>query len=211
MAAAGHRLAMYNFGLHVAADTAPEVQGLLRREPLNFAAAERAAGFSGRSGYRGVPGPGSWGPQVFPRFIMGSGFDSAPSSLSIWEDIESLMAFAYAGVHAEALKNARNWNRKGGWPPLVLWWLDAGERPDWQQGAAKLEWLHDHGPGPRHSPSSRPTGLTGAPCSRSRAGESTGDRQCAGAGGSAGAGQCDAGLGASLRARLPCRADGLLG
>jgi predicted component of type VI protein secretion system len=35
-----------------------------------------------------------------------------PSSLSLWQDIESLMAFAYAGVHAEALKNARNWNHK---------------------------------------------------------------------------------------------------
>jgi hypothetical protein len=45
MAAAGHRLAMYNFGLHVAADTAPEVQGFMRREPLNFAAAERRQGF----------------------------------------------------------------------------------------------------------------------------------------------------------------------
>lgn len=148
MPTSGHRLAMYNFGLHVAVDTAPEVQGFMRREPLNFAAAERAEGFAGRSGYRGVPGPRSWGPQIFPRFIKGSGFDSAPSSLSMWHDIESLMAFAYAGVHAEALKNARNWNQKGDWPPLVLWWLDAGQRADWQQGADKLEWLHDHGPGP---------------------------------------------------------------
>jgi hypothetical protein len=57
--------------------------------------------------------------QVFPRFLKGSGFDSAPSSLSLWQDIESLMAFAYAGVHAEALKHARNWNQKGDWPPLV--------------------------------------------------------------------------------------------
>jgi hypothetical protein len=144
-----HHLAIYNFGLHVAEETAPEVQGFLRREPLNFAAAERALGFVGRSGYRGVPGPRSWGPQVFPRYIKGSGFDSAPSSLSLWKDIESLMAFAYAGVHAEALKHARNWNQKGDWPPLVLWWVVAGQRPDWQQGADKLEWLHDHGPSPQ--------------------------------------------------------------
>jgi hypothetical protein len=137
MPAAGHRLAMFNFGLHVADYDAPEVQGFLRREPLNFAAAEKASGFVGRSGYPGEPGPGSWGPQVFPRFIKGSGFDSAPSSLSMWDDIESLMAFAYAGVHAEALKNARNWNLKGDWPPLVLWWLDAGQRADWQEGAGQ--------------------------------------------------------------------------
>jgi hypothetical protein len=125
MKPSGFHLAMYNFGLHVAPYDAPQVQGFLRREPLNFAAAEKAAGFVARSGYDGEPGPKSWGVQVFPRFIEGSGFDSGPSSLSIWADIESLMAFSYAGVHAEALKNARNWNTRNDWPPLVLWWIEA--------------------------------------------------------------------------------------
>jgi hypothetical protein len=87
---------------------------------------------------------------VFPSYIKGSGFDSAPSSLSLWKDIESLMAFAYAGVHAEALKHARNWNQKerlaaagpvvgrllGATPGLAARQLD------------KLEWLHDHGAKP---------------------------------------------------------------
>ncbi len=146
MTASGFHLAMYNFGLHVAPYDAPEVQGFLRREPLNFAAAEKASGFVGRSGYDGEPGPESWGIQVFPRFIKGSGFDSGPSSLSLWQDIESLMAFSYAGVHAEALRNARNWNTRNDWPPLVLWWIEAGLRPDWQQAAERLEWLHNHGP-----------------------------------------------------------------
>jgi hypothetical protein len=149
MAASGFHLALYNFGLHVAPYDAPEVQGFLRREPLNFAAAEKACGFVGRSGYLGEPGPESWGFQVFPRFIKGSGFDSGPSSLSLWDDVESLMAFSYAGVHAEALKNARNWNTRNDWPPLVLWWVEAGRRPDWEQAAERLEWLHDHGSSPR--------------------------------------------------------------
>lgn len=148
MTTGGDRLAMYNFGLHVGPYDAPEVQGFLSREPANFAAAERAAGFVGRSGYPGQPGPGSWGPQVFPRFIQGSGFDSAPSSLSLWRDIESLMAFTYAGVHADALKNARNWNVKGYWPPLVLWWVEPDRSPDWREGADRLHQLHDDGPGP---------------------------------------------------------------
>lgn len=149
MKASGFHLAMYNFGLHVAPYDAPEVQGFLRREPLNFAAAEKASGFVARSGYDGEPGPPSWGVQVFPRFIEGSGFESGPSSLSVWADIESLMAFSYAGVHAEALKNARNWNTRNDWPPLVLWWIEAGHRPEWKQAADRLEWLHDHGPGPK--------------------------------------------------------------
>ena len=149
MTAPGFHLVMYNFGLHVASYDAPEVQGFLRREPLNFAAAEKASGFVGRSGYLGEPGPESWGVQVFPRFIEGSGFNSGPSSLSMWADIESLMAFSYAGVHAEALKNARNWNTKNDWPPLVLWWVEAGLCPDWERAAERLEWLHDNGPSPR--------------------------------------------------------------
>ncbi|AKI03275.1 protein of unknown function (DUF3291) [Hoeflea sp. IMCC20628] len=169
MPAPGFHLAIYNFGLHVAAYGAPEVQGFARREPLNFAAAEKASGFVGRSGYDGEPGPGSWGLQVFPRFIIGSGFDSGPSSLSSWDDVESLMAFSYAGVHAEALRNARNWNTKNDWPPLVLWWFEAGCRPDWQQGANKLEWLHDHGPGPDAFTFKQPYGPDGEPLEIDRA------------------------------------------
>lgn len=163
MSAPASHLAMYNFGLHVAAADAPEVQGFVRREPLNFAAAEKASGFVGRSGYRGEPGPRSWGVMAFPRFLKGSGFDSGPSSLSLWQDIESLMAFSYAGVHAEALKNARNWNTKNDWPPLVLWWVEAGRRPDWESAARQLEWLHDQGPGPKAFTFKQPYGPDGEP------------------------------------------------
>ena len=163
MGVPGFHLAMYNFGLHVASYDAPEVRGFLLREPLNFAAAAMSDGFVGRSGYDGEPGPESWGAQVFPRFIEGSGHDSGPSSLSLWQDIESLMAFSYAGVHAEALRNARNWNTRNDWPPLVLWWLEAGSRPDWEQAVEKLEWLHDHGSGPQAFTFKQPFGADGQP------------------------------------------------
>lgn len=142
------RLALYNFGLHVGPEGDPRVEGFILREPANFEAAARSSGFVGRSGYRGVPGPKSWGVQVFPRFIEGSGFDSGPSSLSVWDDIESLMAFSYSGVHADALKHARNWNVRPSWPPLVLWWIEGHHLPDWSEGVARLEHLHDHGATP---------------------------------------------------------------
>lgn len=141
------KLAIYNFGLFVASYDSPEVEGFRLREPSNFLAAERAEGFVGRSGYAGEPGPHSWGPQVFPRFIKGSGFDTAPSSLSLWADLESLMAFTYSGVHADALKHAKNWQVEKRWPALVLWWAEA--RPDWNEAVERFEHLHDHGPGPR--------------------------------------------------------------
>lgn len=140
------RLAFYNFGLHVAPYESDAIEGFRLREGPNFEAAARACGFIGRSGYAGEPGLESWGPQVFPRFIQGSGFETAPSSLSLWADVESLMAFSYSGVHAEALKHARAWNAKQRWPPLVLWWVSGNHRPDWQQGVERLEYLADYGP-----------------------------------------------------------------
>jgi len=120
----GHHLAIYNFGLHIDDYESPRVEGFRLREPLNFEAANRAEGFAGRSGYDGEPGPESWGEKVYPRFIAGSGFLDAPSSLSLWVSLEALMAFSYNGVHADALKHARNWNQR-------------------------QEHLADHGPTPR--------------------------------------------------------------
>ncbi|KAA1179252.1 DUF3291 domain-containing protein [Rhizobium tropici] len=145
---AGRHLAMYNFGLHVSAYESPAVEGFRLREAANFEAAARASGFIGRSGYPGEQQPSCWGEQVFPRFIGGSGFTTAPSSLSLWADIESLMAFTYSGVHADALKHARHWNVRQSWPPLVLWWVDAGDVPEWKDGVERLEHLHDHGASP---------------------------------------------------------------
>ena len=141
------KLAIYNFGLFVAPYDSPEVEGFRLREPANFLAAETAKGFVGRSGYDGEPGPESWGLQVFPRFIKGRGFETAPSSLSLWADLESLMAFSYSGVHADALKHAKNWQVEKQWPALVIWWTEG--RPDWAEAVERFEQLHDHGPGAR--------------------------------------------------------------
>lgn len=90
---AGRHLAMYNFGLHVASYESDAVEGFRLREDANFEAAARSRGFIGRSGYDGVPGPDCWGRQVFPRFIEGSGFATAPSSLSLWGPISNLDGF----------------------------------------------------------------------------------------------------------------------
>lgn len=141
-------LAIYNFGIHVAPYGDPAVEGFLKREPFNFEAARRAVGYVGRSGYDGEPGPESWGEQIFPRFLNGSGYEAGPSSLSLWQDIECLMAFSYSGVHSEALKNARNWNVKQKWPSLVLFWIVAGEKLEWSDAVRRFEQLADYGASP---------------------------------------------------------------
>ena len=70
--------------------------------------------------------------------------DAQSSSAKQLSDIEALMAVSYRGVHADALKHARPWNVKQHWPPLVLWWVENGRLPDWEDGVARLE------PGFRH-------------------------------------------------------------
>lgn len=157
------RLAIYNFGIQIAPYDDPRVAGFARREPLNFQAAERSEGFIARSGYDGEPGPPSWGEQVFPRFLKENGAASGVSSLSLWRDIESVMAYSYSGVHAEALKHGRHWNIPQQWPPLVLWWVDATHQPVWAQAVERLEHLHEQGPSPRAFHFKMPFDADGAP------------------------------------------------
>ena len=140
------RLAVYNFGMFRERAASPSNQGFHDREPANFAAVERASGFIGRAGYEDEPDRESWGVQVYPRFYVENGDGRAPSTLSLWVDIESLMAFTYSGIHAEALRHASDWFVPKTWPPYVLWWVADDHRPDWREAIARFELLHDRGP-----------------------------------------------------------------
>ncbi len=155
-------LAIYNFALPRESFDAPGFEGFDLREPLNFQAAEEAEGFVARSNYDD-DGAGPWGEQVFPRFIDGTGFDRGLSSLSVWRDIESLMAFTYSGVHAEALKNRHHWMRKQKWPSLVLWWVEEGNLPRWKEAVERFEFLHDNGVSGYAFDFKRPFAPDGAP------------------------------------------------
>jgi Domain of unknown function (DUF3291) len=143
------RLAIYNFGMLRVREDDPANDGFREREGPNFAAAERAPGFVARSGYAGEPERPSWGTRVFPRFYIERGDQGSPSTLSLWEDLESLFAFAYHGIHAEALKRAQDWFVEKRWPAYVLWWVEAARQPDWLEAVARFERLHDCGPTPQ--------------------------------------------------------------
>ena len=145
---ASAQVALFTFGIFRAPADHPVNQGFHDRNDAVLAAADRSAGFIARSGYDGDPGPESWGAQVFPRFYDERGDGWTPATLSLWEDLESAFAFAYAGLHAEALRHGREWFRDGHWPPYALWWVAAGARPDWAEAAVRHERLHDEGPGP---------------------------------------------------------------
>jgi hypothetical protein len=45
----------------------------------------------------------------------------APATLSLWDNLESVYAFAYRGPHAEALRKRKEWFVKAEWPTYVAW------------------------------------------------------------------------------------------
>jgi Domain of unknown function (DUF3291) len=114
------RLALYNFGMFLLPAAHPSNQGFHDRNDLNFAVAEQSDGFIARSGYAGEPGPESWGNQVYPRFYVERGDEWSPSTLSLWRDLSSPMAYSYTGIHAEAMRQARDWFVKPEWPGYLL-------------------------------------------------------------------------------------------
>jgi hypothetical protein len=143
-AATGDRIvALYTFGVFRAAAADPVNAGFHQRNDRALLAVELSDGFIARSGYDGEPGPPSWGSQDFPRFYVERGDGWAPSTLSLWRDLASPMAFAYAGIHAEALGRGRDWFVKPAWPPYVLWWVERDHVPSWSEAVARHEFLHD--------------------------------------------------------------------
>lgn len=139
------RLALYTFGVFRAPADDPVNAGFHTRNDRNFQAAELSDGFIARWGYDGEPGPASWGEQVYPRFYVERGDLWSPSTLSLWRDLTSAMAFSYGTTHAEAMRHAREWFDKPAWPAYVLWWVDLDCRPNWFEAVSRHEYLHDHG------------------------------------------------------------------
>jgi hypothetical protein len=139
-------LALYTFGMFLEPSEHPVNDGFHKRNDPILLDIENAPGFLARSGYDGDPGPESWGEQVYPRFYQERGDGWSPSTLSLWRDMESMMAFCYFGLHAEALSHGQKWFQKPEWPPYVTWWIEHDHVPDWAEGVERHEYLHDHGP-----------------------------------------------------------------
>lgn len=70
-------------------------------------------------------------------------------NLSLWQDLESLRAFAYRdAAHLDMLRRRREFFRKMDGPHLVLWWVPAGHVPTVDEAFARLDRLSEQGPGP---------------------------------------------------------------
>ena len=139
------RVAFYTFGILQEAFGHPCVQGFVDMASLVFDAAEKSEGFINR--YRSLDAVDSinWGEEVYPDINRGGGGKMPISTLSLWRDLESVFAFAYHGIHAEALRSGRDWITETGRPSYVVWWVDDSVIPTHTDAVQRLEFLHDHG------------------------------------------------------------------
>lgn len=67
-------------------------------------------------------------------------------NLSIWESVESLRAFTYAGRHAEFLKRRLEWFQKIDKPTYVLFWFPVGQVPSELEVSRRIQALTELGP-----------------------------------------------------------------
>jgi hypothetical protein len=140
------RVALYTFGVFTEPAENSVNDGFYELNDPILELVDKAPGLIARSGYDGDPGPESWGLEVYPPFYRERGDGWSPATLSLWTDLESVMAFSYYGLHAEALKRGREWFRKPQWPPYAVWWCDESHTPQWSEAVERHAHLHDHGP-----------------------------------------------------------------
>lgn len=68
------------------------------------------------------------------------------ANMSVWEDLESLKAFAFHTAHSYFVRNGQRWFHKMKKPHLVLWWIPKGHEPTQAEAKEKLDLIEKIGP-----------------------------------------------------------------
>jgi hypothetical protein len=158
------RIAFFTLGVLKAPVGDPIVQGFVDRVGDVYAVADGSAGFFDRSVRDVQTWEHSWGPLVVPTCAPdGIGLNQLAMTLSLWRDLESVAAFAYHGIHREALSRRLDWFTSGPWPSYVAWWVDGAHKPDWPEAVERIDHLHAHGPTPTAFSFRKPFDAMGAP------------------------------------------------
>jgi hypothetical protein len=131
-----HHLAQLNIAvLRAPLDSAMMSEFMMLLDPVN-ALADRASGFVWR--HR----PLDAGVAMCRR----SGADELILNLSVWEDIQSLRAFTYSGVHLRVMRRRKAWFKRISDVSVVLWWIPATHRPTIDGALERLDCIRRDGP-----------------------------------------------------------------
>jgi Domain of unknown function (DUF3291) len=69
-------------------------------------------------------------------------------NMSVWESVEALAAFVYAGPHLAVLRRRREWFEQLRESYSALWWVPAGVRPSTADAEDRIRRLRADGPAP---------------------------------------------------------------
>jgi methyl-accepting chemotaxis protein len=103
-----------------------------------FAGIDAAAGFIDR--HQG-PDDNRWGPMLTPEFDDGNPL----GTLSLWQDLESVFAETYNGLHIDAMRKRDAWFRKERGPTYTMWWVGDRHMPTWEEAIVRQKKLHEEG------------------------------------------------------------------
>ena len=159
-----HKLAFLTIGLMHEEVTSARSKGFLDRAPGVYVAADQSDGFDSRSIRDYNTWMHSWGKIATPACYACAGDDKRlATTLSLWQDLESVAAFAYHGPHGEALTKRRDWFPQTELPVYVAWWVPADASISWPDGAERIDHLHTHGSTPYAFTFSKPFDAQGNP------------------------------------------------
>jgi hypothetical protein len=140
------RVALLTTGVMVGRETDPRMQGFFDRIDAAFAAAAASPGFCAAAGY---DEDNPWHINARPALFAEEEYAGrVTDTLSVWESLEQVFAFAYSGIHAEAMSKRKEWLIDGDWPSYVAWWVDDDHMPTWEEGYARHALLQRNGATP---------------------------------------------------------------
>ena len=141
----------------------PRVQGFLDRLDSVYAMAAATPGFIARSVRDFSNHTHSWGEILAPKCLQNPPIDRIASTLSTWENLESVAAYAYSGLHGESMKLRREWFEERDVPTYVAWWVGEEDEVNWDEATKRLDSLHENGSTPYGFNFSSPFDSAGQP------------------------------------------------
>lgn len=138
-AGSGFHLAQVNIARPLAPLNSPVMKGFTEAIGAMNALAERSPGFVWR--LVGSPEADAETVRVFqdPALLV---------TLSVWESVETLRAYAMQSAHGTFLRRRAEWFHPAEGPNYALWWIPQGTLPSLADAHQRLAQLFQHGPTP---------------------------------------------------------------
>lgn len=150
-------VAILTFGVLQEEYEHPQIREFIERADPVFAAAAHMPGF-----VQLVEGK-DLKDDPLSSLVVAEQCERVAQTLSVWTQLESVFAFAYYRLHAEALAKRKAWFLKPAWPTYVLWWVADTHIPDWREAYQQHVYLHTHGSTAQAFDFKTPFDVTGQP------------------------------------------------